>query len=187
MKLSGNDYAKVAERIKLFREDFPKGKIETAHVYLSDGSLEFKAWVWKDKTEYLDVLKAVQNLEVARGSADADGSAKAYVKESDKKGFEKLQTIAVGRALAMLGYLGSGDVASFEEMEEFDQYKVNQFQEALEAIKKATKRDEFSAILGKLSPDQKLEATPFINERIAELKKVAEMKKEAEDADTDKS
>lgn len=131
MQLSGNDYAKVAERIKLFREDWKDGKIETDHVTNEDGSVEYSAWIWKNKTDLLDLMKAgITDKETLRSSADADGNSKGDVGKKVKD-FEKLQTIAVGRALANLGYLGSGDVASFEEMEEFSHYKEEQKAEAV--------------------------------------------------------
>lgn len=131
MQLSGNDYAKVAERIKLFREDWKDGKIESDHVTNEDGSVEYNAWIWKDKADLLELMKAgVTDKETLRSSADADGSSKGEVGKKVKD-FEKLQTIAIGRALANLGYLGSGDVASFEEMEEFSKYQEQQKAETL--------------------------------------------------------
>lgn len=134
MQLSGNDYAKVAERIKLFREDWKDGKIETGHVTNEDGSVEFHAWIWKNKSDLLDLMKAgVTDKDTLRSSADADGDSKGEVGKKVKD-FEKLQTIAIGRALANLGYLGSGDVASFEEMEEFAEYKNKQREEAITAV-----------------------------------------------------
>jgi len=42
---------------------------------------------------------------------------------SGKKQFEKLETISIGRALAVLGYLNNGEVATGEEMAEFEDYK----------------------------------------------------------------
>lgn len=131
MQLSGNDYAKVAERIKLFREDWKDGKIETDHTTNEDGSVEYSAWIWKNKTDLLELMKAgITDKETLRSSADADGNSKGEVGKKVKD-FEKLQTIAVGRALANLGYLGSGDVASFEEMEEFSKYQDAQKAEAI--------------------------------------------------------
>lgn len=131
MQLSGNDYAKVAERIKLFREDWKDGKIETDHTTNEDGSVEYSAWIWKDKSDLIELMKAgITDKETLRSSADADGNSKGEVGKKQKD-FEKLQTIAIGRALANLGYLGSGDVASFEEMEEFGRYKEEQKAEAV--------------------------------------------------------
>jgi hypothetical protein len=123
----GSEYAKVAERLKLFREDRPNGKIETDKGLRDDGSYEFTAWVWKDKTEYLEVLKSIGNAKEARGSADATANAKGFLKSN--KDYEKLETIAIGRALAFLGYAASGDVASYEEMEEFYKQKEEEKQQ----------------------------------------------------------
>ena len=117
----GAEYARVPARLKMFREDRANGKIETDRTLNEDGSYEFTAWVWKDKTEYLEVLKAIGNAKEARGSADAVGHSKGMI--TDKKGYEKLETVAIGRALAILGYLVSGEVASFEEMELYEEEK----------------------------------------------------------------
>jgi hypothetical protein len=146
MELSGNSYAKVAERIKLFREDWKDGKIETDHTTNEDGSVEYSAWIWKNKTDLLDLMKAgITDKETLRSSADADGNSKGEVGKKVKD-FEKLQTIAVGRALANLGYLGSGDVASFEEMEEFTKYQKQQkdeaIRQAIDTLKGAKTLDE---------------------------------------------
>lgn len=133
MKLSGNDYAKVAERMRLFREAWPNGKSETDHTVQEDGSVVFKAWLWKDKSSLYDLIKSgVTDKDALRASADADGDAKGPVGVK-LKDFEKLQTIAVGRALALLGYLGSGEIASFEEMAEFEAYRTQQKREAVQS------------------------------------------------------
>lgn len=149
IKLSGNDYAKVAERIRLFREEWADGKIETDRITNEDGSVEFKAWIWKDKKTVIELMKSgVTDKDILRGSADADGSSKGEVGKKVKD-FEKLQTIAVGRALANLGYLASGDVASFEEMEEFASFKSGQkaekIKEAIVSFDSAKTLDELKA------------------------------------------
>lgn len=134
--LKGNAYAKVAERMRQFRSDWPRGKTETNHYEVDGGQTEFRCWIWKNKDDYVDVLKATGDLEVARGSADADGFARK--KLTNDKDFEKLQTIATGRALAMLGYLSSGEIASFEEMEDFwQQKKAAEAEKNEQAIKAA--------------------------------------------------
>ena len=46
----------------------------------------------------------------------------------------------------------------------------------MDEIKEAKKREEFTEILNKLTPEQKKEATPLINARIKELKKDANSK-----------
>ena len=46
-----------------------------------------------------------------------------YLVRLNEKAFEKLETISVGRALSLLGYLNNGEIASSEEMEEFEDFK----------------------------------------------------------------
>ena len=121
---------------------------------MPDGTVVFSARIVKDKAD--------------ESSAEATGHS--YGKLGESKAFEKLETIATGRALALLGYLNNGQVATTEEMEEFESYKAEQFESVMDEIKKAKKREEFTEILNKLTPEQKKEATPLINARIKELK-----------------
>lgn len=110
VKLQGKDYATVPSRILAFREENPKGSITTKKDYISELSQwSFQAHVVKDRGD--------------ETSADATGSSLGIVK--GEKDFEKLETIAVGRALANLGYLASGNVASSEEMEAFYEEQEN--------------------------------------------------------------
>lgn len=150
----GADYAKVAERLKLFRSEFAHSKHESAYEVDVDGSIVFTVWLWKDKTELLDLMKAgITDKDALRASADANGNAKsnqalatAAGKPVKEKEFEKLESIALGRALANLGYLASGEIASFEEMEEFERYKQQQREEevkdAIQALNDAQSMDE---------------------------------------------
>lgn len=120
MKFGEKDYSLVPTRIKLFREQNLRGDIETQSVMHDDGSLTFKATVTKDRSD--------------PASARGTGTAHYSVKELQKaKSFEKLETISVGRALSMLGYLNDGQVASTEEMEEYEDYRTLQHQEAIDA------------------------------------------------------
>lgn len=157
MSLKGNNYAKVSERLKLFREEYPNGKTETAYEVDVDGSIVFNVWIWKDKTDLIDLMKAgVTDKETLRSSADANGSAKGSVGGKDKD-FEKLETVATGRGLAFLGYLASGEIASSEEMEEFLKDKQAKVDEALKTIKNAKTEDELKTVflgLGKLKLNQ---------------------------------
>lgn len=148
------DYALVPDRLLEFRQQNPRASIETKPSIQPGNILVFQARIIKDKKD--------------ENSAEATGHA--YGKLDNEKAFEKLETQAVGRALAILGYLNNGKVATTEELEEFEQYKQNQFEEIVTEIKQATKREEFAAILAKLNPEQKREATPLINQRIKELK-----------------
>lgn len=150
MDLKGNEYAKVPERLKLFREDCPKGSITTEPMFQPDGTLVFKATIVKDKTD--------------AGSAEATGHALGDT--TKEKSFEKLETIAIGRALAVLGYLASGEIASSEEMTEFMEYQHQQREQAinetLENIYASQTLDE----LKKVFLDSKL----FNEKRIVEAK-----------------
>jgi hypothetical protein len=103
INLQGKEYAQVVERIKEFRKDCPNGLIETFPTIQEDGQVMFKAKVLKNKAD--------------SNSAEATGHSLGMNKGI--KAFEKLETIAVGRALAMLGYASDGEIATGEEMEEF--------------------------------------------------------------------
>jgi hypothetical protein len=110
INLSGKNYAQVKDRIKEFRTDCPNGLIETTPT-VSDTQIIFKARILKDKSN--------------PASAEATGHSMGEIGAKDKKGnsiekiFEKQESIAVGRALALLGYASDGEIASSEEMEEF--------------------------------------------------------------------
>ena len=126
----GSDYAKVAERTKLFWEDNPHGKINSEYVFTEDGQIIFTSTVIKDGTK----------PEIGSANGSAMGKIKA------DKDFEKYETISLGRALAKLGYLASGDIASFEEMEDFIKFKevgrAEYIEEQVELFEKAKTLDE---------------------------------------------
>ena len=114
----GAEYARVPDRLKAFWEANPKGKIETEPT-VTDGKVIFKA-------------------VVSTGGENPKESTGHSMGEVDKKKeFEKQETIAVGRALALLGYLGSGEIASSEEMEEFLSYQTDKENKLLEEAKNA--------------------------------------------------
>lgn len=115
MELSGNQYAKVAARLQEFRKDNVRGSIKTDPQFLDDGDVHFTAYIIKDKAD----------------PTSADATGHSYGKKDKVKGFEKLETIAIGRALAVLGYAASGEIASSEEMEDFEAYKQTQKEEAI--------------------------------------------------------
>lgn len=126
ISLQGKAYAQVATRIKEFREMCPNGLIETTPTFQPDGSLTFRARILKDKKD--------------QTSGEGTGNSRGFTKDPKTgaeipKAFEKLETIAVGRALAMIGYMASGEVASFEEMEEFLSEKETKRQEKIQEIK----------------------------------------------------
>lgn len=102
IKLQGKDYAQVKDRLKIFREKFPAGTITT--------SVDFK--------EGFAIFTATISIK-----GEVVSSAHSLGKTSGAKAFEKLETIAVGRALAFAGFSADGEIASFEEMNEFKKQK----------------------------------------------------------------
>lgn len=155
--LKGKAYATVPTRIKEFREQCPNGLIETSPETQTDGSIIFTARILKDKAN----------------PSSGEGTGHSMGKIKDDKNFEKLETIAVGRALAMLGFMASGDVASSEEMEEFlsdkEIKRLKKIQEVKEQADKITNVDELRTLftdskgLGK-------EVDEYLMARASELK-----------------
>ena len=119
IKLQGKEYAQVKDRIKEFRTDCPRGKIETTPIIREDGTVMFKALVVKDKSD----------------DTSAEATGHSYGQNKNLKAFEKLETIAVGRALALLGYAQDGDVVSGEEMEEYIKFKEDKKEKEVEQAK----------------------------------------------------
>lgn len=150
---SVKSYAKVASRLKDFREKNPRASVKTT-VTPTDSGVMVQAYILSDKAD--------------ESSADATGTAFYPAKQmQENKAFEKLETIAVGRALALLGWLNDGEIATSEEMEEFLEFKFDNLKKEIE---QATKREQFQAVLAKANAMEKRELTPLINARIAELK-----------------
>lgn len=113
------NHAKVKDRLKAFWEGNPMGKIETSSLKEEDGVYIFKTFILADKSN--------------PASREATGHARGEM--GGDKDFEKLETISVGRALALLGYATDGEVASFEEMEDFLSDKEKKRQEKIQEIK----------------------------------------------------
>lgn len=151
----GIDYAKVADRIKIFWEENPNGKIDTEREDISENKVRFIARIWRDSKVVLDLATVGTDINIVKLTANATASADA-AKKGDKEN-EKLETVAVGRALAMLGYLASGEVASREEMEQFEAYKADLFKDeinkTIEEMKKAKTIDELRKLYVSLSAE----------------------------------
>ena len=151
----GTEYAKVADRLKEFREKCPRGKITNSFQKLDNGDFIFRAEIVSD-------LK-----DDSSPRADATSMMSASKMKNDK-GFEKGQTVAVGRALAFLGYLASGEIASSEEMEEYEEFKAERFEEkvsqALELLEASKNIQELQKAW--LSFPQEIKA----DSRVSELK-----------------
>jgi len=108
-------YAKVQARLMEFRAENPRALIETIPTIQPDGQVLFKARIVKDKAD----------------NTSAESSGHALGENKGVKAFEKLETIAVGRALALLGYASDGEIASSEEMEEYEEYQQEKKQELI--------------------------------------------------------
>lgn len=141
----GAEYAKVNARMLGFRGENPKGKIDTTpeYVTLDDTRyIQFKATIVKDKSD--------------DASAEATGHAR-LPDDNKQKTFEKCETIAVGRALAFLGYGADGEIASSEEMEEFLADKEAKLAEAVfectESIGNCESVDALKTYWTSLSPE----------------------------------
>ena len=121
----GADYAKVTERLKLFNEACSNGNIHTEAIPLGDKM----------------ILKAV----VSNGKGK-ETTGSAFGKVGGQKEYEKLETIAVGRALAFHGYLADGEIASSEEMEEFEDYKAEKIRILQQKVKKCETIEDLQKI-----------------------------------------
>lgn len=138
----GASYALVPARLKQFREDNPRAKTETQPT-LDGDMIIFKAHILKDKSD--------------PNSAEATGHSMG--KNTGNKAFEKLETVALGRALAQLGYLNNGEIATTEEMEEFNAYKENQIDEAIVQLNATKTLDELKSVylnLGNLLSNERV-------------------------------
>lgn len=119
------DHAKVKDRLKAFWEENPTGKIETSSSMMGE-NVVFKTFILADKGN----------------PASREATGHALGKLGNDKDYEKLETISVGRALALLGYATDGEIASLEEMEDYIKYKkemaqreIDNWQVKLEEVK----------------------------------------------------
>lgn len=162
--LKGKAYATVPTRIKEFREMCPNGLIETKPNMLPDGRVIFATRILKDKS----------NPE----SGESTGNAIGYLNDPTsgkaiEKAFEKLETISVGRALALLGFMASGDVASFEEMEDFLSEKETARQLKIQEIIAQVDAIDDIEVLRKFFTENKghgVEVDSYIMEKSKQLK-----------------
>lgn len=100
------EYAKVSARIAELHKVNKNAAIRTEYDF-RDG------WV---------IFKATVVLDTKNGERLFTGTSLG--KASGLKAFEKLETIAVGRALAFAGFLSDGEIASSEEMIKYEESPV---------------------------------------------------------------
>jgi hypothetical protein len=101
-------YATVADRIQLFYERYPSGRIVTELVSRQDGETVFRALAFRDDS---DPHPAATGWAAERED-DGDVNAVACL--------ENTETSAIGRALANLGFTASSRRPSREEMAKAD-------------------------------------------------------------------
>lgn len=145
----GAEYALVPDRLKEFRENNPRALIETAPT-IDGETIIFKARIVSDKSD--------------PHSAEATGHS--YGLNKGAKAFEKLETVSIGRALSVLGYLNNGEIASTEELQEFEAYRLEKFGKE---IKEATTVQQLMGIYNEMSPTEQKEYTDRLTERKREI------------------
>jgi hypothetical protein len=115
INLSGKQYAQVAERLRAIHEDHKDFDILTDFTVTEGGAVAFTATITiRDKVAMTDNLVTTTY------------TGHSYGKMTGAKAFEKLETIAVGRALAFAGYHADGEIASADEMQDMGKEGVDQ-------------------------------------------------------------
>lgn len=112
INLSGKQYAQVAERLRAIHEDYKDFDIVTTFIVAEGGAVAFTATITiRDKGEKVHPVTYTGH---------------SYGKTAGSKAFEKLESIAVGRALAFAGYHADGEIASADEMQDMGKESVDQ-------------------------------------------------------------
>lgn len=150
VNVQGGEYATVPTRLKAFRETHPRAIIETNPTIQPDGQIIFKATIISDKAD--------ENSPSATGHS--------FGKNGQPKAFERLETVAVGRALSLLGYLNNGEIASTEELDEFSEFKTDKYQRE---INEATSVEDLMMIFKGMDSASKKEFTGVLGDRRKEL------------------
>lgn len=103
-----DDYEPVEDRIRAFYADHPEGRICTDMLHLDGDSVTFRASVYRD-------------LDPEPHPA-ATGHAHGLL--TKPKAVEFIETVSIGRALANLNYAKQGARSSAEEMQAFEDAKL---------------------------------------------------------------
>ena len=100
----GVDYATVESRVRAFCSEHPSGQILTEMVKCEDdtGEVIFKAHAVID-----GLIRGTGHASEIKGSSNINKTSHV----------EACETNAIGRALAFTGYMSSGNIASYEEIE----------------------------------------------------------------------
>lgn len=100
-----DDYAPVAERLRLFYEQHPRGSILTQLVSKHDGEITFVAYAYRDAHDRRPGATGWASERIGDGDVNAVAC------------LENTETSAIGRALANLGFTAARERPSLEEME----------------------------------------------------------------------
>ena len=153
INLKGKEYAPVSARVEQFHKDHADGSITTETTF-SDGHVIVKATIrFNIISHHGDVIKVPERaycMSDTPANTTRTFTGHAYGKVGAEKAFEKLETTAVGRALAFAGYLSGGEIASYDEVKDF--FVVDDaIEKALEKLSKATTLDELKTVYTSLS------------------------------------
>jgi hypothetical protein len=99
-----SDYAPVVERIALFYERFPEGRIISTLISKTDVEIVFRSDIFRTSTD--------DRVAATGWAAEQIGDGEINTVAC----LENTETSAIGRALANLGFTGSRFRASYEEM-----------------------------------------------------------------------
>jgi hypothetical protein len=105
---SGPDYAPVADRIALFYERYPDGRIITHLTMHNEREIMFRASVYRDARTKWPAATGWASERVGDGDINTVAC------------LENTETSAIGRTLANLGFTASKNRPSAEEMEKAD-------------------------------------------------------------------
>lgn len=105
---SGPDYAPVADRVALFYERYPDGRIITHLTMHNEREIMFRASVYRDARTRWPAATGWASERIGDGDINTVAC------------LENTETSAIGRALANLGFTASKNRPSAEEMEKAD-------------------------------------------------------------------
>lgn len=89
MDLKGKDYLQVCHRVQWFREEWPNGQINTERMSESPSQVTYRATIYVEHTDLgLTKLANADKTVLIKSTLD----------------YEKCETAAIGRALALCGY-----------------------------------------------------------------------------------
>ena len=120
----------MTDRLEAFRTNHPNSKILTSYKN-ENNKVVFKAFLWRDKTEVIQSLTNGVSKELIYLTADAEATAQKTI--TNDKDFEKLETMAIGRALSNLGYSSTGNIAE-HKTNELDKYKDELYQDSVDSV-----------------------------------------------------